>query len=121
MTIDLVDATITALLIGTVGYAFLLDRRVRALMAALQGLEPAVRAFAQAADRTEDTVMRLRTDPPVAAHAHEPFRTTRQADRDRRPGQRGPSDHPVVETTAKADLIRRFFDAAPSNGAGSGR
>ena len=107
MSLDLVDAGIMCLLVGTVGYAFILDRRVRALMAALRTLGPAIDAFASAADRTESTVARLR-DPVDAAVRHDPAEPSSMFQSARRPGG-APA---VIPATVKADLIRRFFHDA---------
>lgn len=130
----LIDATILLLLAGTLGYAFLVDRRVRALMAALRALEPVVGAFSEAVERSESSVRSLRAaaprvqDPPLrrpapAAPAGEQaapageraappasgvaFRSTRAA---------GPAQLPpgVARVTGKADLVRGFFDTIRS-------
>ena len=52
MTSALIDIIIIVLLIGTLVYAFVLDRRVRKLMASLKDMEPMVGAFSNAVDQS---------------------------------------------------------------------
>jgi hypothetical protein len=71
----LIDTMILLLLIGTLAYAFLVDRRVRTLMVALQALEPVVSQFSEAVDRTETSVKSLRAEGaarPPARREEEP-------------------------------------------------
>lgn len=56
----LIDTLILALLAGTLGYAFLVDRRVRGLMHALRDLQPIVGEFSAAVDKSESSVAALR-------------------------------------------------------------
>lgn len=110
MTNAFVDGTIVCLLAGTVGYAFLVDRRVRALMSALNALKPTVEAFAQAADRTEATVSTL-----TAGRAAVPNHDVGGGFRSARPGSpagapRGEARAPgLVPVPVRDDLIHRFF------------
>ena len=73
----LIDILIIVLLVGTLVYAFILDRRVRALMAALKEMEPMVGAFSNAVDQSARSVEDLRdlsirvqrAEPPVQRDA----------------------------------------------------
>lgn len=65
----LIDMIILLLLLGTLTYAFLVDRRVRTLMVALKALEPVVDQFSLAVDRTEDSVKSLRAGGAVRSAA----------------------------------------------------
>ena len=56
----LIDILIIVLLVGTLVYAFILDRRVRALMATLKEMEPMVGAFSNAVDQSAKSVEDLR-------------------------------------------------------------
>ena len=58
----LIDMIILLLLMGTLGYAYLVDRRVRALVGALKALEPVVDQFSVAVDRSENSVRSLRAE-----------------------------------------------------------
>ncbi len=70
-----IDGVILALLAGTLGYAFLVDRRVRMLIAALKDLQPMVGEFSAAVDKSETSVAALKdaaeglTDPVRAPRA----------------------------------------------------
>lgn len=137
----LIDMTILLLLAGTLGYAFLVDRRVRALMAALRSLEPMVGEFSAAVDRTESSVKFLRGNGATRSapkRGDEP-RLTRTADRasaaaaqapqgdsdadntaaSEREAAPAPSQLPpgVTRVTGKADLVRGFFETVRSGGA----
>ena len=84
MSPNLIDLAIIALLAGTIGYAWLIDRRVRALMTALRDIAPMVSAFSEAVDRSEHAAERMRG---VAERA---------------PAPEEPED--------KFDLVKSFFD-----------
>tara|TARA_R110002020_G_scaffold58788_4_gene161062 strand:+ start:277 stop:678 length:402 start_codon:yes stop_codon:yes gene_type:complete len=56
----LIDSIIILLLIGTLVYAYILDRRVRTLMAVLRELGPTVGAFSSAVDLSARSVEDLR-------------------------------------------------------------
>lgn len=114
----LIDMIILLLLAGTLGYAYLVDRRVRAMMAALQSLGPLVGEFSAAVDRSESTVRSLQAVPDTRAaapRADEP-RLTRTHAAQARPGA---AQMPLGMTRVsnKADLVRGFFDTARSSGA----
>lgn len=126
----LIDMIIILLLLGTLVYATLVDRRVRALMAAMQALAPVVDQFSQAVDRTEDSVKTLRAESTArntARHEEEPpltrktatapqegdapvFRSARsmpQQGAAQRPAQLPPA---IARVSGKSDLVRGFFD-----------
>lgn len=124
----MIDAMILVLLAGTLAYAFLLDRRVRALMSVLRDLEPLVGQFSSAVDKSEVSVSRLRAvsqdmgrdegraapaatdEGPAAVEAASgastdaapapiaSFTSTRRAG--------------VARVSGKADLVRSFFEAS---------
>lgn len=99
MTMDLIDLIVLALLVGTLAYAALVDRRVRALMAALQALRPAVDALSEAADRAEGSVTALRGAAEEVAG-------------EGAPGAKEAPRGAAAAVDAKADLIMRFFQDA---------
>lgn len=125
-----IDMVILLLLAGTLGYAFLVDRRVRALMSALRRLEPVVGQFSAAVDRSESSIKSMQTDTPVFATARrgkEP-RLTRpgssavSAALSARNGASNPNEKALTDRAApemppgmarvngKADLVRGFFE-----------
>lgn len=95
---ELIDIAILGLLTATVGYAFFVERRVRALMQALSDLQPTVLAFSDAVDRSEDSVAKLKS-------------TTQGQEGAPRPRQRGRAPE-VLRVPAKAELIKSFFESA---------
>lgn len=133
----LVDTVILLLLAGTLGYAFLVDRRVRALMAALRGLEPVIGQFSAAVDRTESSIKHMQADTALrsgAKRGDEP-RLTRPASAQSTTAPqnvaRAPQTQPaqplaqavtdlppgMARVTGKADLVRGFFETVRSRGA----
>ncbi|APZ50455.1 flagellar motor switch protein [Salipiger abyssi] len=106
-----IDIAILVLLVGTMAYAWVVDRRVRLLMSVLKDMEPMIGTFSAAVDRSESTVSALRSagQPPVeetrqerAPTREEPsFRTRRE-----RPTR------PVGATSVpgKSELVRGFFE-----------
>ncbi|MGC9370121.1 MAG: flagellar motor switch protein, partial [Paracoccaceae bacterium] len=57
----LIDMLILLLLAGTLGYAFMVERRVRTLMAALKDLQPVVGELSSAVDKSENSVVALKS------------------------------------------------------------
>ena len=114
----LIDIVILALLAGVLGYAYLVDRRVRDLVTVLRDLEPVVDEFSAAVDKSEDSITAMKSmteslgEKARAAREAGPedeatlaFRTMRQ-----------PEGKPagVASVTGKADLVRSFFDTVRS-------
>ncbi len=111
----LIDIAILVLLVGTLTYAWVVDRRVRVLMAALRDLEPMIGSFSAAVDKSESAVSALRDAGEQAADSRsrrqrEPelsrgeaasFRTTR--DRPSRPVG-------TASVSGKSELVRGFFE-----------
>jgi type II secretory pathway component PulM len=131
----LIDMIILLLLVGTLAYAFLVDRRVRALMAAMQSLEPLVDQFSSAVDRTENSVRSLRAEgaaratpkreeePPLTRAAAAASSAIPQASdkpdtvfSTARPTAQDGAHLPpgMARVTGKADLVRSFFDTVRS-------
>jgi len=117
----LIDLVILALLAGVLGYAYLVDRRVRVLMAVLNELEPVVGEFSAAVDKSENSVSAMKsmassledrilsTGAPRRAEP-EPessvaFRTARQT-------EAPPAG--VAAVDGKAELVRSFFETVRS-------
>jgi hypothetical protein len=121
----LIDSIIIILLIGTLVYAFILDRRVRALMATLREMGPMVGQFSSAVDQSAKSVENLRdlslsvrtrpAEPPLRAQkppVEDPPATSPQSPLQRR-AEQIKSRTPVRGQTpvrGKSDLVRTFFD-----------
>lgn len=138
----LIDMIIMLLLIGTLAYAFLVDRRVRTLVLAMRELQPVVDQFSVAVDRTENSVRSLRSEAPArpAPKRDEEPPLTRTAAATYVPkasapsvageacldlgpfflSQRPTATRPVqlppgmARVTDKADLVRSFFETIRS-------
>ena len=102
----LFDFVILVLLAATVVYAFIVERRVRALMHALHELHPTVMAFSNAVDRTEDSVAMLKSNAKEAAEA-----ANTNVNATSKAPQR-PSENEVLQVPVKAELIKGFFESA---------
>lgn len=112
----LIDFVILALLAGVLGYAYLVDRRVRNLVEVLRQLEPVVNDFSAAVDKSENSVSTMKAMTETIAQKvrrrteHEPER----ADVDVAfRSQRTPSAPPsgVAALKGKDELVRSFFDS----------
>ncbi|MGY6695947.1 MAG: flagellar motor switch protein [Roseinatronobacter sp.] len=134
-----IDMIILLLLAGTLIYAFLVDRRVRALMAALRGLEPMVGEFSAAVDRSENSVRSLRaeagsrgassrSDEPQLTRNTTPLSKTRVSQGDAAPrptvqsmraAEAKESALPpgIARVNGKSELVRGFFETVRSRGA----
>lgn len=118
MVAAITDIIIVALLAGSVAYGFIVHRRVQRLMMALQDIEPLVREFSVAVDRSADSVRQMTEnlddvseamdygEPAYAAEDEEEpvFATRRYSQPRRRPG--------VQVVRDKQDLVRRFFETS---------
>ena len=111
----LIDLIIMLLLIGTLAYAFLVDRRVRALVLAMRELQPVVDQFSVAVDRTETSVKTLRTEAqarPAPRRDEEPP-LTRTAAASYVPKAPAPAAAPAVTGDACLDLGPFFLSQRP--------
>lgn len=113
MAATLTDIVIIALLLGAIGYGWYVSRKVQVLMAALKDMEPLVKEFSNAVDKTEDSVnqLKLNLEEPqqpemVQEEEDEPMFATRRQPAHKIPGARVVRD--------KQDLVRRFFETSRS-------
>ncbi|MDK3016704.1 flagellar motor switch protein [Pseudodonghicola flavimaris] len=122
MAAMITDLLIILLLIGGIGYGIMISRRVQRLMTSLQELEPLVRAFSEAVDKSETSVAALRQnldarqaatteatpeEPAAAPDAEPAFASRRHATEPARPRLPG-----VQVVRNKQDLVRRFFETS---------
>ena len=119
-----IDIAVLVLLVGTLGYAWLVDRRVRRLMEAMREMEPMIGSFSQAVDRSESTVSALRAAREVAPLRKRPEPPRPEARAEAAPetsdpgaepafrSKREPAPRPADATpiSGKSELIRGFFD-----------
>lgn len=115
----LIDIAILVLLVGTLTYAWVVDRRVRVLMAALRDLEPMIGSFSAAVDKSESAVSALRAAGEQAADVRgrrqrEP-EVSRDAARGEAPSFRTTRERPTrpagtASVSGKSELVRGFFE-----------
>lgn len=141
----LIDGLILTLLAGTLGYAFLVDRRVRALMAALEDLRPMVGQFSAAVDKSETSARAMvdaarrnidRSQPVLRSPAPQSAESGPRAPASPAPVTAAPPaatsaegaplfsssrgrDVPggVTRVRGKSDMVRSFFEASRSRSA----
>lgn len=116
----MIDVLILVLLAGTLGYAFLVERRVRALMRILRDMEPMVGEFSAAVDKSENSVTMLRA---VTEKVRTPFSGGSKTDEESADvvSFRSTREQPsrpvgVTRVSGKSDLVRGFFETARSRG-----
>lgn len=118
----LIDIVIVVLLVGTLGYGVVLDRRVRKLMETLREMEPMVGAFSSAVDQSAKSVEDLRRisedtrrpDPSLsrkapAGKAAQPAPVASPAERLAAAREKAPV-RGQASVPGKSDLVRTFFD-----------
>ncbi|AWI86119.1 flagellar motor switch protein (plasmid) [Alloyangia pacifica] len=116
----LIDMAILVLLVGTLTYAWVVDRRVRVLMAALRELEPMIGSFSAAVDKSESAVSALRAAGEQAADSRgrrqrEPEVSRSDAARGEAPSFRTSRERPnrptgTASVSGKSELVRGFFE-----------
>lgn len=117
MVAVITDAVIVMMLIGGILYAHMVNRKVKRLVAALRELEPAVKEFSRAVDKSEASVSQMQrsltqaiTNDPPSRSAEMSSGTADQAlFSSRRVAE--VRDMGVKVIRDKQDLVRQFFDA----------
>lgn len=116
MAAAITDVLIIALLVCSIGYGYLVSRRVQTLMKVLENLEPLVGEFSQAVDKSEASVSEMRRNlEDEVAHADgstdQGAETAKEAPAfsSWRGGKRKLPGVQVVRN--KQDLVRRFFES----------
>lgn len=121
----LIDVAIIALLIGTLVYAWVVDRRVRGMMAALRDLEPMVGSFSAAVDRSESSVSALRSmgrglgasggaSGGGAATGADPASSAKTGAKADAGTPAGAKARGVYSMPVKSELVRGFFETVRS-------
>lgn len=110
----LTDVFIILLLIGGIGFASVVNARVKRLMALLQELEPAVQHFSDAVDKSEASVAQMQKNllheqPSENLPQADVFEADAPAFASRRTPQ-NTREMGVRVIRNKQDLVRRFFD-----------
>ena len=123
-----INALILVLLVGTIGYIYLVDMRVRKLLSALNSLEPMVGQFSEAVNRSETSLKDFKsaTSPTKTA----PQKTAPQkAKRTKEPAKGKSAENYIafesdrkslqthvgrITLPGKTELVRSFFETARS-------
>lgn len=123
MAADFTDIVLIGLLFASIGYGFLISRKVRQLIQFLKELEPLINEYSEAVERSEASLSQLKTKlqseelaetpkaeettfPTSAIFASErkPVFATNRAPREAAPG--------VQVVRHKKDLVQHFFHSA---------
>ncbi|MFC2970539.1 flagellar motor switch protein [Acidimangrovimonas pyrenivorans] len=125
-----IDAVLVLLLAAMMGYGVYITRRLRRLMAVLTEMEPLVREFSAAVDKSEQSVSRMKraaqdlTSAPAAVAAAAPAQAPAAegavtfSSRRRKP-RAAAATGPIAgmtRVTGKADLVRSFFERGRMQG-----
>lgn len=119
MIATIIDSVIVLLLIGSIGYGYIVSMKLRKLMATLKQLEPLVEEFSTAVDKSEQSVSHMREsietakrtsvadqDPPASpqelSSASFASRRAAKPEEKARPGVRVVRD--------KKELVKAFFE-----------
>lgn len=114
MAAMIVNFVIVLLLVGGITYGLILSRKVRSLVAILQELEPAVRAFSVAVDKSEAAVSQLHTDLDAKVDDAAQADVASFAFSSRREPVSRVSGVRLVRD--KQELVRQFFETTRSEG-----
>jgi len=106
MMATIIDSLIVVLLIGSIGYGYVVSMKLRKLTATLKQLEPLVEQFSSAVDKSEQSVHHMRESIETAQRAPAPVEAP-----------------PPPAETAASFAIRRATKQAPAerNGVRVGR
>jgi len=105
----IINGLILTLLVGAIGYIYLVDLRVRRLLLALRELEPMVGKFSSAVDRSESSLEKLKSTKVSEISEKAP-----EGDRNINKQKTNLSKPHVglVSLPAKSELVRSFFETA---------
>ena len=111
----LIDFAILLLLAGVLGYAYLVDRRVRHLVSVLREMAPMVDEFSAAVDRSESSISAIKAVTQAIENQVRDglsLRTTRRpaaAPAPEAEQERAPEPAGVTAVNGKSELVRSFF------------
>ena len=118
MIATIIDGVIILLLMGSIGYGYMVSRRVRALTAMLKDLEPLVEEFSSAVNKSENSVSQMRESIDAverSARAEAKFVQAEEANSaaafaSRRAAAPTPDVPGLRVMRDKKDLVRKFFE-----------
>ena len=116
----IIDSVIILLLIGSIGYGYVVSRKVRVLMATLKELQPLVHEFSHAVEKSELSVHLMRQNIEDAEKAGaEPVAETVAVEKAFSSQRSAPQRE--VDTSSKMrvlrdkkELVKAFFENTPA-------
>jgi len=103
MATIVIDAMIIVMLAVSVGYGMMVTRKLKVLMAAIVEMEPLVREFSAAVDKSETSVIRMKESLTDAAPEQQ-----KAPEQPRRPVA-SPAPHERRAAQNRKDLVQSFF------------
>ena len=117
MMATIIDSLIVVLLIGSIGYGYVVSMKLRKLTATLKQLEPLVEQFSSAVDKSEQSVHHMRESIETAQRAPEPVEApappeeTAASFASRRATKQAPAERNGVRVVRdKKEMVRAFFE-----------
>jgi hypothetical protein len=117
MMATIIDSLIVVLLIGSIGYGYVVSMKLRKLTATLKQLEPLVEQFSSAVDKSEQSVHHMRESietaqrAPAPVEAPPPPEETAASFASRRATKQAPAERNGVRVGRdKKQMVRAFFE-----------
>ena len=111
MMATIIDSLIVVLLIGSIGYGYVVSMKLRKLTATLKQLEPLVEQFSSAVDKSEQSVHHMRESIETAQRAPAPPEETAASFASRRATKQAPAERNGVRVVRdKKEMVRAFFE-----------
>ena len=101
MIATIIDSLIVVLLIGSIGYGYVVSMKLRKLTATLKQLEPLVEQFSSAVDKSEQSVHHMRESIETAQRTPAPVEAPPPARRNSRLFRQPPRDQASVGRTQR--------------------
>ncbi|MBL4749728.1 MAG: flagellar motor switch protein [Amylibacter sp.] len=117
MTI-IINGMILALLIGSIGYTYLMDLRVRKLLAALKEMEPMISQFSKAVDQSETSLEKFKQATVPDEADVRPVKKTADNGLNKKnltfETSRKPMQNHIgqISLPGKSELVKSFFENA---------
>jgi hypothetical protein len=113
MITTIINGMILTLLIGAIGYTYLMDLRIRKLLVALKELEPMVGQFSKAVKQSETSLEKFKQASTLnpTEEAADPVYNKKQLsfETNRKPRQ---TQVGQISLSGKSELVKSFFETA---------
>lgn len=113
MITTIINGMILTLLIGAIGYTYLMDLKVRKLLVALKELEPMVGQFSKAVEQSETSLEKFKQATTLNS-AEETVGPTNKREQLTFETNRKPRQTQVgqISLSGKSELVKSFFETA---------